>query len=256
MGYINVNIPLFNANLDTSFLYNKLPRTTGEFISVEVFSFASIHRRCGMFNCMSEMGTVHTRVPIHYLIHEEDTNNPNVLTNYPLDFLQLWDSYSPYVDCIRYEYLKNSAAKIILKNKQYHDATYLMTFDWCYGPEHQTGQSENPGGHKQGHLFYGVGRQLFIQPANRIIWRDGGAWINKDLTGNEKWEIFTKQFSCEKNGSRWFTVDENDHFYGFSENDDAFNKIVDKSENNIKMKASSVEEEIKKIYQESKNNEQ
>jgi hypothetical protein len=253
VGFINVNIPLFNAELDTSFLHNGHPRTTGEFMPVEVFAFTSLNRRCGMFHCMSEMGTLHTRVPIQYLVVRDDNYSTNPLTNYPLDWLQLWDSYGPYVDCIRYEYLKNAAAKIILKNKQYHDATYLMTFDWCYGLLHQTGQSENPGGHKQGHLFYGSGGQLFIQPANRIIWRDGGAWICKELKGNEKWSIFAKQFSCERSGSRWFTSEDNEHFYQFVKNNDEIDKILDdkKLNNNIIKDNISLENEIKKLYEES-----
>lgn len=223
MGYINVNTPLFAANLDTSFLYNLEPRTTNEYMLVEVFGYASLSRRCGMFMCMSEMGSLHTRVPIHYIVttlKDEIINTPK-FTNYPLDWLQLWDSYSPYVDCIRYEYLKNSSCQIILKDKKLHNATYLMTFDWCYGPDHQTGQSENQGSHKQGHLLMGSGGQFFIQPSNRIIWRDGGAWINRPLSGHNNWEIFSKDFSCENTGSRWFIEEKSEwsQYYNFVERD-------------------------------------
>jgi hypothetical protein len=216
MAYINVNTPTFAACLDTSFLYNLKPKTTKEYMLVEVFGFTSLNRRCGMFMCMSEMGSLHTRVPIHYLVTGQRADLTD-FTNYPLDWLQLWDSYSPYVDCIRYEYLKNSACQIILKDKTFHNATYLMTFDWCYGPDHQTGQSENPGGHKQGHLLVGEGGQFFIQPGNRIVWRDGGAWISQSLSGHQKWEIFDKDFSCENTGSRWFTKSDHEwgHFYDF-----------------------------------------
>jgi len=147
MAYINTDIPIFSSYLDTSFLYNKNPRETREFIPVEVFGFTSINRRCGLFSVMTEMGSIHTRVPIHYL---NDKLPEYGLTNYPLDWLELWDSFSPYVSCIKYEYLKNSACKVVLKDKKWHHATYLMTFDWVYGPEFRTGQSENPGGHKQG----------------------------------------------------------------------------------------------------------
>jgi len=95
-----------------------------------------------------------------------------------------------------------------------------MTFDWCYGPEFQTGQSENPGGHKQGHLLVGEGGQLFIQPGNRVVWRDGGAWIGKELDGHQKWRAFSKEFSCEQNGSRWFAGEEELYFYQFEPNKD------------------------------------
>jgi len=217
MSYINIDIPLFSGYLDTGFMQDKLPKETKDYIPVEVFGFTSLSRRCGLFSCMSEMGTVHTRVPIQYLIHKQEDEES---TNYPLDWLQLWDCYSPYVSCNRYEYLKNSACKIILKDKKYHEAQYLMTFDWCYGPEFQTGQSENPGGHKQGHLLKGKGGQLFIQPGNRVVWRDGGAWIGKPLQGHETWKAFSREFSCEYSGRRWFAGEEELYFYQFEDNKD------------------------------------
>jgi hypothetical protein len=208
---------LFSAHLDTGFLQDVQPQTTNEYISVEVFGFTSLNRRCGLFSCMSEMGSMHTRVPIHYLNFNQNKEKTN---QYPLDWLQLWDCYSPYVSCNRYEYLKNSACKIVLKNKKFQEAKYLMTFDWCYGPDFQTGQSENPGGHKQGHLLAGENGQLFLQPGNRVIWRDGGAWIGKPLKGHEKWKAFSKEFSCEYSGRRWFAGEEELYFYQFEENKD------------------------------------
>jgi hypothetical protein len=217
MAYINTDIPIFTSYLDTSFLYNKSHRETKEFIPVEVFGFTSINRRCGLFSVMTEMGSIHTRVPIHYLNYKLPEEG---LTSYQLDWLELWDSFSPYISCIKYEYLKNSACKIVLKDKTWHNAVYLMTFDWAYGPEFRTGQSENPGGHKQGHLLLGEGGQYFIQPGNRIVWRDGGAWIGSELKGHEKWMVFSKEFSCEQAGSRWFAGEEELYFYQFEPNKD------------------------------------
>ena len=217
MAYINSDIPIFTSWLDTSFLYNKNVRETGEFIPVEVFGFTSLNRRCGLFSVMTEMGSIHTRVPIHYL---NDKLPEDGLSDYPLDWLELWDSYSPYFSVHRYEYLKNSACKILLKDKKWHNGKYLMTIDWSYGPEFQTGQSENPGGHKQGHLIIGEGGQYFLQPGNRVVWRDGGAWIGSELKGHEKWIVFSKEFSCEQSGSRWFAGEDEFYFYQFEKNKD------------------------------------
>jgi hypothetical protein len=164
---------------------------------------------------MSEMGTIHTRVPIHYLSYR-DTD----LTDFPLDWLQLWDSFSPYFSCNKYEYLKNSACKVLLKNRIWHNSKYLFTLDWAQGESFQTGQSENAGGHKQGHVLVGEGGQYFIQPGNRVVWRDGGAWIGKELKGHEKWQAFSKEFSCEGSGSRWFAGEEELYFYQFEKNND------------------------------------
>ena len=98
MSYLSANIPTQIAYLDTSFLNNEAPRTSGKFIPVEIFSIVSITRRCLMFNVMSEYGAQFARVPIHYL---SDTESPQ--TNYNLDWLQLWDSFSYYFTVQRFE---------------------------------------------------------------------------------------------------------------------------------------------------------
>ena len=56
MSYLSTNIPTQLGYLDTSFLTDSAPRTTGKFIPVEIFSIVSIPRRCLMFNVMSEYG--------------------------------------------------------------------------------------------------------------------------------------------------------------------------------------------------------
>lgn len=217
MAYINTDIPIFSAYLDTSFLYNEDTRKTNEFINVEVFGFTSLSFRCGLFSVMTEMGSIHTRVPIHYLTNKLPEEK---LTNFPLDWLQLWDAFSPHVSVNKYEYLKHSACKILLKDKTWHQAKYLMTFDWVDSQDHQATQSEDPGNHKQGHLLVGEGGQFFCQPGNRIVWRDGGDFICKELNGHDKWEVFNKEFSCKHAGSRWFAGEEELYFYQFEPNKD------------------------------------
>ena len=64
-NYLNVNIPVFFAFLDTGFLYDLEPNVTRDRIVVEVFNFTSIPQRCGLFSVMTEYGSQHARVPIH-----------------------------------------------------------------------------------------------------------------------------------------------------------------------------------------------
>lgn len=211
-NYLNIDIPTFNAYLDSSFLYNEEANPNKERIPVEVFSYTSIPQRCGLFSVMTEYGSQHARVPLHYL-----RTSISGGTNYPLDWLQLWDSLSYYASVNLIEYLKNRAANIILKNQKTQKAKYLFTIDWCYGSQYKYGYGEMPGGHKCGHVFEGDG-QLFIQPNNRILWMDGGSWINKKLIDKPKWKVFSKEYSCEHQGSRWITdVNEDYWFYEFKE---------------------------------------
>jgi hypothetical protein len=211
MNYLNVNIPTFAAYVDEGFFYNSPASNEAPRVLVEVFSFTSIPQRCGMFSVMTEWGTQHARVPIHYL-HTCESGG----SFYPLDFIQLWDSYSYYVSCSIVEYTKNRKVEILLKDKKVTTAKYLFTLDWCLGPQYNYGYAEMAGGHKCGHVFEGDG-QYFIQPNNRVMWMDGGAFISKKLTRPD-WKVFSQEFSCENTGSKWVSEsDEELFFYQFKE---------------------------------------
>lgn len=213
-NYLNIDIPTFVAYLDINFLYDKSPSLHSERIPVEVFNFTSIPQRCGLFSVMTEYGSQHARVPIHYL-----RSNDSGGTDYPLDWIQLWDSMSYYASVKIDQYSKNRAANILLKNKTLHKAKYLFTIDWCLGPQYQHGYGEMAAGHKCGHFFEGDG-QYFIQPNNRVLWMDGGAFISKKFDTKPNWKVFSQEFSCEHTGSRWVSEsDEELYFYEFKQND-------------------------------------
>ena len=142
-NYLNVNIPTFFAFVDEGFFYDLEPSVSRERQLVEVFSYTSIPQRCGLFNVMTEYGSQHARVPIHYL-HTDETGG----TFYPLDWIQLWDSMSYYCSVIMHDYCKNRAANIMLKNKTFEKAKYMFTLDWCFGPHYTSGYGEMAAGHK------------------------------------------------------------------------------------------------------------
>jgi hypothetical protein len=214
-NYLNLQIPVFAAYLDTAFFNDKLPNVENERVPVEVFVYTSIPQRCGMFSVMTEYGSQHARVPIHYLRSKKEAG-----TDFPLDWLQLWDSYSYFGTCSVNEYTKNRAAKIILKNKSMVKVKYLFTIDWCWGLNYQLGYSEMSAGHKCGHFFEGDG-QYFLQPNNRVLWMDGGSFISKTFDQKPNWKVFSKEFSCENTGSRWISESNEElFFYEFKEKND------------------------------------
>jgi hypothetical protein len=93
----------------------------------------------------------------------------------------------------------------------------MFTIDWCLGPQYHAGYGEMAAGHKCAHVFEGEGGQFFMQPNNRVLWLDGGAWISKELTKPD-WKVFGLEFSCESTGSRWVSEsDEELYFYDFKE---------------------------------------
>ena len=212
-NYLNVDISPFWSFLDTGFLYNKEPDINNERIPVEVFSFTSIPQRCAMFSIMTEYGSQHARVPIHYLRGTDDGGS-----DYPLDWIQLWDSMSYYCSYNINEYTKNRAANIMLKDKTLHKSKYLFTIDWCFGPQYKSGYGEMAAGHKCGHFFEGEDGQYFMQPNNRVLWMDGGSFISRKFVNKPDWIVFDKEYSCEHTGSRWVSEsDEEVYFYDFKE---------------------------------------
>jgi len=212
-NYLNIDIPVFYCYLDTGFLYDKDANIGNERIPVEVFSYTSIPQRCAMFSIMTEYGSQHARVPIHYLRANEKGG-----TEYDLDWIELWDSMSYYASCNINQYTKNRAAHIMLKDRSFHLGKYLFTIDWCHGPHYQSNYGEMAAGHKCGHVFEGEGGQYFMQPNNRILWVDGGSFISKKFDNKPDWKVFSKEFSSEHSGSRWVSeLSEELFFYEFKE---------------------------------------
>jgi hypothetical protein len=212
-NYLNIDVPIFLSYLDTGFLYNEPANINNPRIPVEVFSFTSIPQRCAMFSIMTEYGSQHARIPIHYLRASETGGS-----DYPLDWIELWDSMSYYASCNINSYTKNRAANIMLKDKTFHKAKYLFTIDWCLGPQYQNGYGEMAAGHKCGHFFEGEGGQYFMQPNNRVLWVDGGSWIQKSFDKKPDWKVFGQEFSCEHTGSRWVSESSEElFFYDFKE---------------------------------------
>ena len=213
MPHLNANIPVFTAYLKSDFLYNNENNKT-EYILCEVFGITSLTRRCLTFQVMTEFGSRHDRVPIHYLV-----NDP-AHSNLPLDWLQLWDCFSYDISVTRWEYHKNGRVNIQLKNHEWVEGKYLFTIDWRDNPDASYGYSEMAGGHKCGHVIWGIKdkdgkpvNQLFLQPNNRIVWKDGGAFISKKLEKPD-WQVFTQEFTCEGDG-KWIANDNWDYFYQF-----------------------------------------
>jgi hypothetical protein len=162
---------------------------------------------------MTEYGSQHARVPIHYL-----RSNLYGGSDYPLDWIQLWDSISYYASLKIDQYCKNRSANIMLKDKTLHKAKYLFTIDWCLGPQYQNGYGEMAAGHKCGHFFEGIDGQYFLQPNNRVLWMDGGSFISKNFDKKPDWKVFSQEFSCENTGSKWVSEsDEEMYFYEFKE---------------------------------------
>ena len=206
--YLNVNTPFFWGFLDEGFLYDRDPDINAPRICMEFFLYTSIPGRCGLWTGMTEWGTQHARIPTHYIYRE-----PAGGLDVPLDFVQIWDSFSYNVACTEFAYLKNKSCKILLKNRQTIEGKYMFTLDWAEG-----GYGEMAAGHKTGHVL-DAGSRIFIQPNNRIVqWMDGGSFTCGPMKERPKWLAFSKEFSCEAAGGRWVSASEEElYWYDFKE---------------------------------------
>jgi hypothetical protein len=215
--YLNSNIPTFYAYLKSDFLYDNQPHEPF-LMEVEVFGITSLTRRCLLFEVMSSYGSRHSRVPIHYLVLDEKHSD------YPLDWLQLWDMYSNNISVTRYEYHKNSQVYVQLKDRTFEKGKYLFTIDSHDNPDAAYGYSEIAAGHKCHHVILGERGQIFAQPNNRVRWTDGGAFITKKLEKPD-WQVFSQEFTCEGSG-KWVAEDNYDMFYQFKPVKDDVNALV------------------------------
>lgn len=211
MSYITGNIPTFYAYLKEEFLYNNT--RSGNVIECEVFAFNAIQRRAPSFNVMTEYGSVHNRVPLHYLVHKKEYKQ------YPLDYLSIWDCYSYHFNAVRYDYLKNSKVDVLMKDKTLEKGEYLFTIDWADNYEARPGSySEQAYGHKTHHIIKLDSGMFAAQPNNRLWFYDGGAFINPSKRPQKiDWLIFQKDFSCEQTGWKWDTRDDETVYYQFEE---------------------------------------
>jgi hypothetical protein len=214
-NYLNIPCPTFCAYLDLGFRRNELPDITRERSLVEVFGVVSIPERCLMFTCIDEQGALATRVPIHYL-HA----GPQGGLDLPLDWIELWNPTSYYASVTVYDYLKNRAVDIVLKDGTRHRGTYKFTIDNCLGPQYSAGYGEMAAGHKQLHFIESPDR-FFAQPANRLLFYDGGSFIGRPMQDDRRpsdWEVFSHEFSCEHEAQRWAVRDDTERYhYDFSE---------------------------------------
>lgn len=158
--FLNAEIPHVYCLLRREYLYD-LRDHHGEFERCAVFGVTSIPPRALMFTCMLANGAQIARLPVSAFVHREDAES------LPLDWLQLWGSFSYEISVTQYGYLKDMRCAVLLKDKAWREGKYLMTFDWC-----QSAYAEEPGegGFKTAHLVQLDNGCFALQPNNRMRW--------------------------------------------------------------------------------------
>jgi len=204
MPELNVDTPLLYCQLRASYLYNGKPAPDGTaFIPCVVFGATSIPGRALGFQCLLHNGALVDRLPLAAFVHREEA--PEL----PLDYLQLWDCFSPWMVCLEYAHLRGLRVDVVLKDRSVQEGTYQFTFDW-YG----SSSADNPGegGHKCAHLIALANGCYVAQPNNRLRWYEP-SFITAPFPQRPDYETNNRVWSVENKGAKWVTEPTDRQFY-------------------------------------------
>jgi hypothetical protein len=197
---LNINIPHFYCYMRKEHMYQHQSHI-GEYVKVTVFGARSVSDRALLFHVLTDDGIVRSNVPLHMLCHAEYA--PNI----SLDYLQLWDCFSVNCTTITYDYLKNSRAKVVFKDKTEHWGDYMMTFDW-----YDNSYSDEPTQYKCLHMIKLDNGCYCLQPNNRIFWKHM-SFVTKPFPKNPDYKVDNKLFRCEGTSDRWIIDGNDDDYY-------------------------------------------
>ena len=130
----------------------------------------------------------------------------------PLDFLEIWDSFSYNISVIKKSTLSDLNCKVFMKDKQYYKGTYLFTIDSCHSEPNElnVSLSETPNEHKSFNIIKLDNGQFAAQPNNRVLFYD------QSLTPKgikiPDFKVSTKEFYCE-DSNKWSSGDSDLFFY-------------------------------------------
>lgn len=198
---MNYTIPSFKAFVKRSHL-TKQP--SSELDPCYVFGIQSLGGKVLTFHIMTDYGALRSRVPISEIVFGDG--------DYPVHFLQLWDCFSETAQVEVFDYLVGKRCEILLKDKNWVWATYMLTIDWFDNP-----YSEEPTDYKCGHLLKGDNGQLFLQPNNRLRWHDMN-FVTRPFPINPKeFKVDSELVSVESFSDRWVSEDSDSYYYDMQE---------------------------------------
>ena len=217
MPTLNDNVPLWDCKIRSEYLYD-LQSHHGEYTNCSVFGAASVYGRAIGFHVLTHRGAQIARLPISALVHKE--HDPHL----PLHHLQLWDCFSYEFSVTQFDYLSEMRCKVILRDKQVYNGTYMFTIDW-YG----NNDSEEPGedGHKNSHIVALDCGCYSAQPNNRMIWHEPSCGTDPwriDRDERPDYLINTHKWKCEID-SKWTAEDSYAYFYEDNIIDKAFAEL-------------------------------
>lgn len=209
MSYLVANLPPIQCHIKKEYLYY-FEKGHGEFEPCYWISVKSIKGKALYIeSLLTNYGAVYDKLPISAYVWHTDIKDDEQL---PLDFLEIWDSFSYNISVIKKSTLSGLNCKVFMKDKQYYKGTYLFTIDSCHSEPNElnVSLSETPNEHKSFNIIKLDNGQFAAQPNNRVLFYD------QSLTPKgikiPDFKVSTKEFYCE-DSNKWSAGDSDLFFY-------------------------------------------
>jgi len=217
MSYLVANVPPIEVWVDKRYLYDFQKDENQNLLGEEEWekghwvSVKSIPNRALLFETyIDKFGAVYDKLPISAF--RWDLNSLD--TEYPLDFLQLWDCLSYNISVIEKRVLRGTKTYTTMKDHSVVSGEYLFTIDTTHSDPNEvdTGWSETPNEHKCYNISKLENGQFCAQPNNRTRWYQPSR--TDSITEIPYFRYSTKIWRCEDYG-KWRPSEQN---WDYSEN--------------------------------------
>lgn len=205
MSYLVANIPAVEVLVDRRYLYDwqKGPDGqvlgTGEWEPGHWVTVKSVPNRALLFETyIDRFGAMYDKLPISaFRWHLEDLK-----TDYPLDWLQIWDGLSYNISVIQKRVVEGYRTLTTMKDRSVVGGEYLFTIDTCHSEPNEVDAwwSGNPAEHKSFNISKIDNGQFVAQPNNRTRWWQPS---RTELSGDVPYFRYsTRVWRCESVG-KW-----------------------------------------------------
>jgi hypothetical protein len=209
MSYLIANLPPIKCYVRKEFLYD-FNKGEGEYEPCYWISVKSIKGRALYFeSLLTNYGAVYDKLPLSAYVWKTDIDKNSLL---PLDFLEIWDSFSYNISVIEKSTLTGLNCKVYMKDKKFYDGNYMFTIDSCHSDPNElnVSLSQTPDEHKSFNIIKLENGQFAAQPNNRVLFFDQSLTTSEVVKPDFK--VSTREFYCE-NTKKWSAAGNDEFFY-------------------------------------------
>ena len=212
MAYLLANLPPVEVLVKKEYLYD-FTKGHGETTPGYWVTVKSIKGRALYFETyLTEYGALYDKLPISAFVWKIPNGDD---TDYPLEYLELWDAFSYNISVIEKSLLKDLDVAVYMKDKSWAKGTYMFTIDSCHSDSNEldVSLSQTPNEHKSFNIIKLDNGQFAAQPNNRTLFYDQS--LTPAGIKVPDFKVSTKKFVCEQ-GDKWATGESDEFFYNIN----------------------------------------